>query len=317
MYNILANKQFEILITNFSHFKEIVHEKETGLKEAMRLMGMSSWVYWLSWYIKMQLLLLPSLVVMVVCYKVPLPLKSGDAYAAIINKTSTGVFALFLALYSSSLTTFTLACSTLFKKSNSAAAGTGIIYFVSYTYASVISLRFESTSSFGKIMLSFVNNIGMSLGIQLIGIFEGLGYGINFSNITRGISLEDTFSMANVMAVLFLNNFVHIFLIYYFDNLLPGDHGVAKPWHFVFTQFFKTKKTYLNIEKVENIEMKHHDYFENESIYSTRKIGIKILNLFRVFKQLGKKKTAVDNLNLNIYEGHITVLLGHNGAGKR
>ncbi len=56
---------------------------------------------------------------------------------------------------------------------------------------------------------------------------------------------------------------------------------------------------------------------ENESIYSSKKIGIKITNLFKVFKQLGQKKRAVDNLSLNIYEGQITVLLGHNGAGKR
>ena len=294
-----------------------MHEKETGLKEAMKLMGMHSWMYWLSWYIKMQILLLPSILVMIVCYKVQLPLKSGQGYAAIVNKTSAAVFSLFLFLYSSSLTTFTLACSTLFKKSNSAAAGTGIIYFVSYIYASVISLRFESASSFEKIILSFVNNLGMSLGVQLIGIFEGLGYGINFSNFTRGISLQDTFSMFNVMVILFLNNFVHMFLIYYFDNLFPGDHGVGKPWHFVFSQFYNSKSC-LNErnKKTQNIEMNGRNFFENESVYSARRIGIRIVDLFKEFKQLGQTKTAVDNLNLNIYEGQITVLLGHNGAGK-
>jgi ATP-binding cassette, subfamily A (ABC1), member 3 len=30
----------------------------------------------------------------------------------------------------------------------------------------------------------------------------------------------------------------------------------------------------------------------------------------------GKAKPAVDNLSLNMFEGQITVLLGHNGAGK-
>ena len=63
--------------------------------------------------------------------------------------------------------------------------------------------------------------------------------------------------------------------------------------------------------------MNNRDYFEDESIYSTRRIGIRILNLFKVFRQLGQKSTAVKNLSLNIYEGQITVLLGHNGAGKR
>jgi ABC-type multidrug transport system ATPase subunit len=33
------------------------------------------------------------------------------------------------------------------------------------------------------------------------------------------------------------------------------------------------------------------------------------------FQKYGKK-VAVKDLTLNMYEGHITVLLGHNGAGK-
>lgn len=33
------------------------------------------------------------------------------------------------------------------------------------------------------------------------------------------------------------------------------------------------------------------------------------------FKSVGKK-TAVNGVSLNLYEGQITVLLGHNGAGK-
>jgi ATP-binding cassette subfamily A (ABC1) protein 3 len=184
-------------------------------------------------------------------------------------------------------------------------------------YASVISLRFESASSFEKIMLSFINNLGMSLGVQLIGIFEGLGYGINFSNFTKGISLSDTFSMANVLVILFMNNFLHIFFIYYFDNVFPGDHGVAKPWHFVVSQFYKPKTTNKrNENQSQNIELNGKDFFENESVYSARKIGIRIIDLFKEFKQKSETKTAVENLNLNIYEGQITVLLGHNGAGK-
>ena len=30
----------------------------------------------------------------------------------------------------------------------------------------------------------------------------------------------------------------------------------------------------------------------------------------------GQEKVAVNNLHLNMYDGMITVLLGHNGAGK-
>lgn len=35
-----------------------------------------------------------------------------------------------------------------------------------------------------------------------------------------------------------------------------------------------------------------------------------------MFRVGNKGKAAVRDLNLNLYEGQITVLLGHNGAGK-
>ena len=47
-------------------------------------------------------------------------------------------------------------------------------------------------------------------------------------------------------------------------------------------------------------------------------VGIKIRNLRKVFQSFGglNKKVAVDGVNLDIYSGEITALLGHNGAGK-
>lgn len=41
-----------------------------------------------------------------------------------------------------------------------------------------------------------------------------------------------------------------------------------------------------------------------------------LLMLLQVFKVGNKTKEAVRDLTLNMYEGQITVLLGHNGAGK-
>jgi len=157
----------------------------------------------------------------------------------------------------------------------------------------------------------------MGMGVLLIGVFESTGTGLNFSNIADGINITDHFSMAHVLFVMILNNFLHIFLLYYLDNVLPSDHGIAKPWNFMFNKFIKDKNNQSRFMNGNYNEMETKALIENESIYSSKKIGIQIMNLFKVFKQLGQKKRAVDNLSLNIYEGQITVLLGHNGAGKR
>nr|QUF59428.1 ATP-binding cassette transporter Abca3-2 [Brachionus angularis] len=318
---IMLSFIFTVILTA----KAIVYEKETGIKEAMKLMGMKSWIYWLSWYIKTMLLLAPSLVFMIISFKIKINLNSGGK-ASIIDKTDGFLFASFLFLYASSSITFTFLCTTFFKKANSAAAGTGIIWFFSYLPYIFISLRYEKMSLLDKILALFVNNLGMSEGVQLIGMFEGKGTGVNFSNWTKGISIDDSFSMLTIMIVMFSNNFIHLILMYYFDNILPGDHGIAKPWNFPILSFislFKKRNcesndNFLNDSTSnKNVEtIRDLKFDKDESAYSSRNIGIKIRNLTKMFKQLGQVKKAVNNLSLNMYEGQISVLLGHNGAGK-
>jgi ATP-binding cassette subfamily A (ABC1) protein 3 len=150
--------------------KSIVHEKETGIKEAMRLMGMKSWIYWLSWYIKTFLMLVPSVLFMIVSYKWKIRLEAGNQ-AAIIDKTDPLLFTIFMFLYVSSSITFAFMCTGLFKKANSAAAGAGIIWFFSYLPYIFISLRYMKMNLFDKMLALFVNNLAMSEGIQLIGRF--------------------------------------------------------------------------------------------------------------------------------------------------
>ena len=113
---IIISFVFTVILTA----KAIVYEKETGIKEAMKLMGMKSWIYWLSWYIKTFVLLLPSLIFMIVSYKIKVNLKKGGT-ASIIDKTDPYLFALFMFLYASSTITFTFMTTTFFKKANSAA----------------------------------------------------------------------------------------------------------------------------------------------------------------------------------------------------
>lgn len=136
-----------------------------------------------------------------------------------------------------------------------------------------------------------------------------------------GVSVDDNFSMFIVMVVMFLNNFIYLLLAAYFESVRPGDHGLARPWHFpvssLYRCFKKPDKVFVNepINGTENgiDSLNEHDlpvYLENEAIYQHKTVGIKIENLTKWFTQFGKKKKAVDNFSLNIYEGQISVLLG-------
>lgn len=54
-------------------------------------------------------------------------------------------------------------------------------------------------------------------------------------------------------------------------------------------------------------------YFEHNEHANEQTVGVRLMNLTKIFD---KKKYAVDNLSLDLYEGEILSFLGHNGAGK-
>lgn len=265
---------------------------------------------------------------MVISYKIKIGIPDGKK-ASIIDKTDPFLFAIFLILYASGSITFCFMCTTFFKKANNGAAGAGIIWFLSYLPFIFIQIRYEEVSLFLKTIVCFVNNLAMSMGLQLIGQFEGKGTGVNFDNWTTGVSVDDDFAMITVIIFLFFNNFIHMIITYYLDQVLPGEHGIARPWYFpisacIPSKFSRVKSNSvelkINDQEINDFKAKNVEdevFIEDESIYSNRNIGIKIIGLFKVFKQFGKLKTAVSNLYINIYENQITVLLGHNGAGKR
>ena len=54
----------------FKYIKELVLEKETGLRESMKMMGLSGWILWLTWYLKQFLFLIISVIIMTILVKV-------------------------------------------------------------------------------------------------------------------------------------------------------------------------------------------------------------------------------------------------------
>jgi len=58
---------------------------------------------------------------------------------------------------------------------NSAAAGTGALWFLSYLPYAFIQPRYETMTKGAKMGASLLHNIGLAFGAQLIGMFEGKG----------------------------------------------------------------------------------------------------------------------------------------------
>ncbi|KAJ7305756.1 hypothetical protein JRQ81_010122 [Phrynocephalus forsythii] len=300
--------------TSLNIVRAVVHEKERKLKEYMRMMGLSNWLHWCAWFLMFFLFLLVSVffVTVLVCVKV------SEQGAVLTNSDPTLVFT-FLTIFSISTISFSFMVSTFFSRANIAAAAGGFLYFLSYIPYFFIVPRYDLMSHSQKISSCLISNVAMAMGAQLIGMFEGKGTGLQWKDLMKPVSVDDNFTLAHVLGMLLFDSAVYGLVAWYVEAVFPGEYGIPQPWYFFLMPSYwtGTPQTVIGKEKEEEEDPEKalkSQYIEEEP--SDLVSGIKIKHLSKVFKVGGKTREAVRDLTLNMYEGQITVLLGHNGAGK-
>jgi ATP-binding cassette subfamily A (ABC1) protein 3 len=112
--------------------------------------------------------------------------------------------------------------------SNSAAAGTGAVWFLTYLPYAFIQPRYETMSRASKMTTSLLHNIGLALGAQLIGMYEGKGTGLQWSVFNKPVSVDDNFTMADVIIMFYIDAFIYLILALYIENIWPGQYGIPK-----------------------------------------------------------------------------------------
>ncbi|NXD28137.1 ABCA3 protein, partial [Spelaeornis formosus] len=296
--------------TSLNIVRAVVHEKEKKLKEYMHMMGLSNWLHWSAWFLMFFLFLLVSVFFVTVLFCV----KVSEQGAVLTNSDPTLVFT-FLAIFSISSISFNFMVSTFFSRANVAAAAGGFLYFFSYIPYFFISPRYDLMSHSQKLASCLISNVAMAMGAQLIGMFEGKG--------EQGPSwlpdVDDNFTLAQVLGMLLLDSLLYGLVAWYVEAVFPGEYGVPQPWYFFLTPSYwcGRPRTVVGKEKEEEEDPEKalkSQYIEEEPADLVS--GIKIKHLSKVFKVGNKTKEAVKDLTVNMYEGQITVLLGHNGAGK-
>ncbi|XP_078519131.1 phospholipid-transporting ATPase ABCA3 [Lissotriton helveticus] len=300
--------------TSLNIVRAVVHEKEKKLKEYMRMMGLSNWLHWSAWFLMFFLFLLVSVFFVTILFCVQVS-KQG---AVLTSSDPTLVF-VFLAIFSISTISFSFMVSTFFSRANVAAAAGGFLYFLSYIPYFFISPRYDLMSHNQKLSSCLISNVAMAMGSQLIGMFEGKGTGIQWVNLMKPVSVDDNFTFAHVLGMLLLDSVLYGLVAWYMEAVFPGEYGIPQPWYYFLTPSYwcGTPSTIIVKEKEDEEDPEKalkSQFIEEEP--SDLVSGIKIKHLCKEFKMGNKIKEAVGDLTLNMYEGQITVLLGHNGAGK-
>jgi len=291
--------------------KNIVHEKEKRLKESMKMMGLPNWLHWLAWFTKSFIFLTFTIIIITVFLKVRW---YGQGSMAVLEH-SDGTL-LFFLLFVFTITSISLCffMTVFFSKANSAGTGAGIVWFLSYLPYNFLNLQYSTLTWAQKIFSCLLSNTAISFAGQLMSRFEGTEEGIQWDNINRSVTPDDDFTLAHVFIMLAVDCVIYMLLALYIEAVFPGEFGLPLPWNFPFKKEYwcgssrvAQNATTSGAERT----LSNADAIEEEPIGLSAGIQIRGLG-----KEYIKDRVAVDSIHLNMYDNQITVLLGHNGAGK-
>nr|XP_014713390.2 phospholipid-transporting ATPase ABCA3-like isoform X2 [Equus asinus] len=296
--------------TELTLIRTIVTEKENRLKEYQLMIGLSSAMLWASYFITYLLMFL--IIVCLLC--VVLFVKIVSTVVLPYSDRSL-VFIFFLCFVIASIF-FGFLLTTFFNTTALAVSIGGFLYFLAFFPFVIITIFYERMSLTDKLASCLSSNIAMAMGLDIICKLEMKKYGAQWNNFLLPANPGDNFALAHVMGMLLFDAFWYGLLAWYIDAVFPGKYGVPKPWYFFCQKTYWLGKA-ASIKKKEESEISDispNRYFEEEPVDLVP--GIQIQHLYKKFTLQNTVVRAVQDLSLNIYEGQITVLLGHNGAGK-
>jgi hypothetical protein len=169
-------------------------------------------------------------------------------------------------------------------------------------------------SVFAKTFTSILSPTAFTFGVDLIVQYEGANLSLGWSNLH-----DDAFSMGRVLAFLIMDFFLYAVLAWYLDHVMPNEYGQRLP------PLFCCRRAYWKDQVSADYDESEPDVAEDgaviepvpDSLHASARVHIKKLRK-QFTEGRGKNArttTAVHGLDLTLYEGQITALLGHNGAG--
>jgi ABC-type multidrug transport system ATPase subunit len=298
--------------------KSIVQEKELRLREGMRMMGMTDTAYWSTWFITHWSTLAGSslLVSLIGIY--------------FLKFTDPSVNLVFLLLWSANIIGFSYVISAFFDNARLASIAGWFIYLVSIAPGIAVA-TVDQTGDDSWLWTAIAPGSALYQWGQLLARLETTNRGLQWSNMTRNVVEQGTFTGAGLMSIVIVEAFIFFVLAWYLDNVWPSKYGQTKHPLFIFSQRFwfgSTGAVGGNLST--GLDSMNADTFKGvdgddsrarsaeksvEPITKNRRehAGIHIQNLCKTFSN-GVR--AVDDLNATFMRGEISTLLGHNGAGK-
>ncbi|KAG3238765.1 hypothetical protein PI124_g16281 [Phytophthora idaei] len=213
----------------------MVIEKETRIREVMKIMGLSNFTLLSSWCLTTAILATP------LAFAIAAELKYGQVFP--MTEYATLVF-LFWAL-SLSIVSFSYFITPFFNKSRAASIASVLLWLVLFfPFFSVMS-KSNSSKYLGALAPPTAFALGIDDLVRRAQLGRGMAYAMGL--IESPITVPSAFAMT---WFLILDSFILVVLGWYFDNVLPQEFGVRKPWNFLFVKEYWLPSTRNNKDVV-------------------------------------------------------------------
>lgn len=154
----------------------------------------------------------------------------------------------------------------------------------------------------------------------MMGYLEDSGVGVQTTTVTAS-EFPTGYTFASSLSMLLFDSILWGIASWYLNRVLVGDYGTSRKWYFPLQrQYWCPSGVVLQEQQQQPSTTPGNADVPVESISETMKKQQRSrknlsVHIHGLRKQFGEK-TAVDGLDLSMYSGQITALLGHNGAGK-
>ncbi|XP_064594630.1 uncharacterized protein LOC135461452 [Liolophura sinensis] len=287
--------------------KILLYDRETGIEETLKVMGLKSGVNWLAW------LLITMLFMMLVAGLEVLILK----VSSILRFSNWVILLVLIADFCFSSLMMCYMVSAFFTRANMAALTSLIVYLLSYLpFVMVTALEHEMT--FTEKMLSCLSSTSaFGFACQFMSRFEEQLVGIQWHNTWLNTVEGHDMNFAWTCIMMAVDGVIYLIIGWYVRNVIPRKYGVPLPWYFPVSPRYwgcgSSPKTKLRATRGrDNGLSTDRHLIEHTHQVNQQDVGISLQNLTKIYS----RTPAVHHLFADFYKGQITSLLGHNGAGK-
>ena len=303
----------------------LTFEREYKLQDMLSLMGVGVLEHWCSWIVVYMLLLLPS-----TCFNWAIL-----SFGGILSHSDKLLLLLVLLTYNLSLTSFAILASIPFKNANIAGSATGLLYFLLFFLTPVVEYLEFGLSVWQMLLVLLLSPSALGLFVYYALQSEVQVSGLQWYNLHLSPYNTDRANPLMCWLFLLVDAAAYFWLAFYLQAVLPGLNGVRRPWYFPLDPryWLGTQRAealwrrvrggkYAPLEDESGLledEGGSWEVLAEEEGPEHLEKGVEINRMGKMYSWglFGRQKVAALHcLSLSLYEGQITALLGHNGAGK-